>query len=77
MSMQAEIAELRSRLDRLERREARSNRGRCNQRKAAEYLGRSREWLRQQHLLGKGPRRGSDGSYAFDDLDAFAEGDTA
>ncbi len=66
----AAINELRERVQRLERR---SNRGRVNQRRAAEYLGRSREFLRQLHLRGEGPPRAADGSYAIDDLDSWAE----
>ena len=50
------IAELRERVRRLERLRTRSSRGRVNQRRAAEYLGRSREFLRQLHLRGEGPR---------------------
>jgi hypothetical protein len=69
-TVQAEIADLRERVQRLERK---STRGRVNQRLAAQYLGRSREFLRQLHLRGEGPRRGADGSYSYDDLDAFAE----
>ena len=49
------IAELRERVQRLERLRTRSSRGRVNQRRAAEYLGRSREFLRQLHLRGEGP----------------------
>ena len=67
------IAELRERVRRLERLRTRSSRGRVNQRRAAEYLGRSREFLRQLHLRGTGPRRAPDGLYSYDDLDAFAE----
>jgi hypothetical protein len=73
-SIQLEIADLRERVQRLERK---TTRGRVNQRRAAEYLGRSREFLRQLHLRGEGPRRGADGSYSLDDLDAFAEQNTA
>jgi|RhiMetdeSRZDD1v2_1073273.scaffolds.fasta_scaffold2427406_2 hypothetical protein len=72
-TVQAEIADLRERVQRLERK---STRGRVNQRLAAQYLGRSREFLRQLHLRGEGPRRGADGSYSYDDLDAFAEQNT-
>ena len=71
------IAELSERVQRLERLRSRSNRGRVNQRRAAEYLGRSREFLRQQHLRGKGPPRAADGSYSLDDLDSWAEHDTS
>jgi hypothetical protein len=69
-SIQSEIAALRERVQRLERK---TTRGRVNQRAAAQYLGRSREYLRTLHLRGAGPRRGADGLYSYDDLDAFAE----
>jgi hypothetical protein len=72
MSLQSEIDTLKERVARLEG-NRRTNRGRTNQGGAANYLGRSREWLRQLHLRGEGPRRGADGSYSYDDLDAFAE----
>jgi hypothetical protein len=52
---------------------SRTRRGRVNQRRAAEYLGRSREWLRQRHLRGEGPHRAADGTYSFDDLDSYSE----
>ena len=71
--LQAEIADLKERVTRLESDARRTNRGRTNQSGAAHYLGRSREFLRQLHLRGEGPRRGADGSYSYDDLDAFAE----
>ena len=71
--IQSELARLRDRVEQLERRHTRTNRGRANQRKAAEYLGCSREYLRQLHLAGKGPRRAADGSYHYDDLDVFSE----
>jgi hypothetical protein len=72
MSLQSEIDSLKERVARLEG-NRRTNRGRTNQRGAADYLSRSREWLRQLHLRGEGPKRGADGSYSYDDLDAFAE----
>jgi hypothetical protein len=71
--VQSEINDLRERVRRLEESARRTRRGRTNQRGAAAYLGRSREFLRQLHLRGDGPRRAADGSYSFDDLDAFAE----
>jgi hypothetical protein len=77
MSLQAEIESLKVRVAALEGDRQKTNRGRVNQRGAADYLGRSREYLRRLHLQGKGPRRGADGSYSYDDLDAFANGDTA
>jgi len=77
LEVQFELTRLRERVEQLERRHARTNRGRTNQRGAAQYLGRSREYLRQLHLRGEGPRRAADGSYSYDDLDAFAEQDAA
>ena len=72
----SEIEELRNRLARLEY-GARSQRGCTNQTGAARYLGKSDEWLRRQHLLGRGPRRKRSGtrnwSYSYVDLDAFPE----
>lgn len=49
--------------------------GYTTQRGAAEYLGRSREWLRRLQLEGKGPKRSANGQYAFDDLDAYMRGE--
>jgi hypothetical protein len=69
-TIHSELADLRERIQRLERK---TTRGRVNQRAAAQYLGRSREFLRQLHLAGKGPRRGADGLYSYDDLDSFVE----
>jgi hypothetical protein len=44
---------------------------------AARYLGRSDEWLRQQHLLGRGPRRKRNGTrgwdYTYAELDAYPD----
>ena len=71
IEIRSELNDLRHRLERLER--TRTNRGRTNRRGAAAYLGRSREFLRQLHLRGEGPRRAADGSYTYDDLDAYAE----
>jgi hypothetical protein len=70
---QSELNDLRERVKRLESVQSRTSRGRTNQRGAAEYLGKSREWLRQRHLRGDGPHRAADGTYSYDDLDAFAE----
>jgi hypothetical protein len=70
MSLHAEVDELKKRVERLEK--GPTKRGRTNQRGAAQYLNKSREWLRQQHLRGKGPRRAADGSYSYDDLDDYA-----
>jgi hypothetical protein len=68
------IDDFRVRLERLESVRPKTTRGRTNQRGAADYLGKSREWLRQLHLRGEGPRRAADGSYSYDDLDSFSEG---
>jgi hypothetical protein len=72
----AEIEELRARLVRLEA-AAKRPRGATNMVGAAQYLGRSEEWLRQQHALGRGPRRTRSGSrywtYQYPDLDEFLE----
>jgi hypothetical protein len=73
MSLEHQIEDLKARVARLEGAQ-RTNRGRTNMRGAADYLGRSREWLLKLHLRGKGPRRGADGFYSYDDLDAFIEG---
>jgi hypothetical protein len=75
--IQTVIEELRERLTRLESIHTKSSRGRCNQRKAADYIGKSREYLRKLALRGEGPRRAADGSYSYDDLDAFSEGNRA
>jgi hypothetical protein len=72
MSLQDAIEDLRARVVRLEAGQ-KTTRGRVNMRKAADYLDRSREWLRRKHLAGEGPRRGVDGTYSLDDLDAYAE----
>jgi hypothetical protein len=77
LSLQAEIQSLKERVAALEWERRKTNRGRVNQRGAAAYLGRSREYLPRLHLQGQGPRRGADGTYSYDDLDAFADGITA
>jgi hypothetical protein len=74
--IKSELDDLRARVKRLESIQTKTNRGRANQIGAARYLGRSREYLRQLHLRGNGPRRAADGSYTYDDLDAFAEQNT-
>jgi hypothetical protein len=63
------LNDLRLRLESLER--GRTKRGHRNHGKAADYLGISRETLRQLNLRGKGPARNPDGSYSLDALDAF------
>jgi hypothetical protein len=75
--IQSMFDDLRERVKRLESLHTKTNRGRCNQRGAADYLGKSREWLRQLHLRGEGPHRAADGSYSYDDLDAFSEGNSS
>jgi hypothetical protein len=66
------LNELRHRLRRLEEKNPRKS---LNLREAAEYLGRSDEWLRREHLAGRGPKRRRLGarnwSYRLDDLDAY------
>jgi hypothetical protein len=58
-------------VERLEAAPTRTKRGHCNQREAAEYLGISRETLRQLRLRGEGPVMNPDGTYAYDRLDEF------
>jgi hypothetical protein len=72
-AIQSELTALRERVERLENDRARTKRGHCNQREAAAYLGKSREWLRQRERRGDGPQRNPDGSYSFDRLDDFKE----
>jgi hypothetical protein len=74
--IQSMFDDLRERVKRLESAQTKSTRGRCNQRRAADYIGKSREYLRKLALRGEGPRRGEDGLYAYDDLDRFVEGDS-
>jgi hypothetical protein len=83
MALEIDILnELRQRLNRLER-TTRPRRGSLNQKQAAEYLNRSEEWLRREHVAGRGPKRRRRGSRGWDyditDLDAYreAEGDAA
>ena len=73
LEVQSELTRLRARVEKLERQHARTNRGHTNQKRAAEYLGKSREWLRQRERRGDGPHRNPDGTYSYDNLDAFAE----
>jgi hypothetical protein len=47
------------------------NRGYLTQAKAAEYIGRSKEFLRERHALGIGPARMPNGQYAIRDLDEW------
>jgi hypothetical protein len=72
--IQSALLKLEARVKRLEESERpRTKRGRCNKREAAEYLGKSREWLRQRERRGDGPECNPDGSYDYDKLDAFEE----
>ena len=48
------------------------NRGYLNQTDAAQYLGRSKEYLRERNCKGKGPARMPNGMYAINDLDEWA-----
>jgi hypothetical protein len=70
----ATVEDLRKRMETLEAR-SRKARGRTGMRGAAEYIGRSKEWLRQRHLRGLGPPRMRVGarcwSYSYDDLDLW------
>jgi hypothetical protein len=67
----ARLNDLCVRVERLEKKP--TKRGHCNQREAAAYLGRSREWLRQRERRGDGPQRNSDGTYNYDNLDLYKE----
>ena len=73
-----ELRELRSRVTKLEQRRHPKH---LNQKQAAEYLGRSEEWLRREHAAGRGPNRKRSGTrnwaYSTDDLDAYAAGGEA
>ena len=71
------IFDLRERVKKLEESAGRTKRGRTNQRGAAQYLGKSREWLRKLHLRGEGPQQDPDGTYSYDNLDAYSEGRSA
>jgi hypothetical protein len=77
MSFLTKLNELAERVQRLEDDRRRTTRGRTNQVGAARYLNRSREYLRALHLRGEGPRRAADGTYSFDDLDSFADRNSA
>jgi hypothetical protein len=78
MGLEIEILnELRDRLERLERATTRHRRGSLNQKQAAAYLNRSEEWLRREHVAGRGPKRRKRGTRGWDydiaDLDAYRE----
>jgi hypothetical protein len=45
------------------------NRGYLTQAKAAEYIGRSKEYLRERAARGDGPARMPNGQYSYQDLD--------
>jgi hypothetical protein len=77
VEIHAVLNDLCQRVSRLEKDRVRTKRGHTNQIGAASYLGKSREWLRQRERRGDGPRRNPDGSYSYDDLDAFSETRTA
>jgi hypothetical protein len=82
MALETIINNLCQRLERLEH-TARPRRGSLNQKQAAEYLNRSEEWLRREHVAGRGPKRRRRGARGWDyniaDLDAYREtgGDAA
>jgi hypothetical protein len=65
--LEKRIAELEEGLRRVENR----NPGYLTQAKAAEYLGRSKEFLRDHHVNGTGPARMPNGQYAIRDLDEW------
>jgi hypothetical protein len=75
------LSELRQRLERLEL-AIPPRRGSLNQKQAAEYLNRSEEWLRREHLAGRGPkrrrrRRGSRGwDYGIADLESYRQAES-
>jgi hypothetical protein len=71
--IRAALDNLRARVARLENDRRRTARGHVNQRQAASYLGRSREWLRQRERRGDGPQRNPDGTYCLDNLDRYVE----
>jgi hypothetical protein len=75
MDLHSQIAELKERVERLERAPSKP-RGRTNQAGAARYLGISEETLRARHARGDGPRRTRSGrfySYTYEELDRYAE----
>jgi hypothetical protein len=49
------------------------NRGYLTQSAAAEYIGRSKEYLREHHASGTGPARMPNGQYAIRDLDEWMQ----
>jgi len=74
------LSELRQRLERLEL-AIPLRRGSLNQKQAAEYLNRSEEWLRREHLTGRGPKRRRRGSRGWDydmaDLESYRQADSS
>jgi hypothetical protein len=70
------LNDLHQRLAILER-AARPRRGSLNLKQADQYLNRSDEWLRQEHLAGRGPKRRRRGPRGWDydiaDLDYYRE----
>jgi hypothetical protein len=72
--IQSALAELRTRVERLED-GLRPSRGWMNLAAAARHLGMSDESLRQRHLRGEGPKRSRNGrqwAYRIADLDEYA-----
>jgi hypothetical protein len=47
------------------------NRGYLTQSAAAEYIGRSKEFLREHHVSGTGPARMPSGQYSYQALDEW------
>jgi hypothetical protein len=76
----SEIEQLRARVTRLERAQQSPRNGRTTLSGAARYLGMCEETLRQRHARGEGPHRvrlGRHWSYAYTDLDKYAEDSAA
>jgi hypothetical protein len=65
--LEKRIAELEEKVRRIETK----NRGYLTQAKAAEYIGRSKEYLRERHASGTGPARMPDGMYSYQALDEW------
>jgi hypothetical protein len=72
-NFRSEIDDLRKRVEDLELASRRTTRGSTKQKGAAEYLGKSREWLRLRDARGEGPKRNPDGTYSYDNLDLYQE----
>ena len=67
--LERRIAALEEAVRRLESR----NRGYLTMSRAAEYLGRSKEYLREHQVRGTGPARMPNGMYAYADLDEWMQ----